>query len=216
MLVNSLKITHLEVLVARPRKSIEQLALSGTLKNNKGRYKKQIAEATPSAVIALTVPTPATVPDPPGKLTKIEREIWDELAPTLSLTSPADLLQLSIACKLARKMRSNQANSNEMGQLNNILDKLRPKVTASVATPKPVSLPIELQPKMSKAQYLELEGDLADASHVELFFDNFTDEAREAFLRRHPDFDRDDETTHSIVASRIAAHLALYDRTKLR
>jgi hypothetical protein len=199
--------------MGRKRKSLEELALTGTLKANPGRYKRRIA-----ADSALSAPGDP-LGDPPVRLPQGAKTAWAEISSTRPWLTAADRLDVELAATLTANMRNTKKESTraDLALLQRTLASIDKKEKKRpTAIPQPIALPQELIPKMSKAQYLELEGDLNDASHVELFFDNLTDEAREDFLRRHPDFDRDDEVSHEAVASRIAAQLKLYDRTKLR
>jgi hypothetical protein len=207
----------------RKKKSISEMVLNGSAKHNKGRIAQRLKEAKAATTPALNAP-PSPVPDPPSHLTPKEKAIWAELAPEMDLTSKVNQSRFEMVCRLTRKLRQRQANGNELGQLNGLLQQLK-KVTTP-ATPEP--LPKELEqsgidrcknPRVKRCDRdsgcgytncdhcQELGWHAIAARFPGTFFDNLIDEYRERFLARYPDFDRDDPTTHKVVADRITAQL---------
>jgi len=98
------------------RKSIAELAVSGTLGKNLGRYKSRIASRT-------TVIAP--IGKAPNHLPTIERGIWAEVvrsAPPALLTK-SDRISLEILCRLVARMRTAPFKASELNALTAVLGK---------------------------------------------------------------------------------------------
>ena len=210
--------------MARKKKSINELVLNGSFKHNKGRVAQRLKEAK-AALNAPQDATPAQVPGPPSHLTKIEKVIWAELASEMDLSTKVNQSRFEMVCRITRKVRQRQANSNEIGQLNGLLQQLKPKVTAP---PVPITLPKELgRPGIDRCKnpnvvrrdaesgcgYTDCEYCQKYSWHVlaarypDRFYDTLIDEFKDKFLAHYPDFDRDDETSRDVVLKRIHKQL---------
>jgi len=100
-----------------PRKSIEQLKLSGSYQQNKKRYDNRLT----------TVPTiQLPVGRPPTHLLPAERLVWAELVRVAhpGLLARSDRLALEVATKLVIRMRTTDAKTSEVNALMNVLAKL--------------------------------------------------------------------------------------------
>lgn len=101
-----------------PRKSLSQLAVSGTLGKNLGRYQSRIA-AQPNFI--------RPVGKAPPHLTPGERAVWAELvrAAPPGLLQRSDRLVLEVLSKLVVRMRtSSDPKSSELNSLVNVLTKM--------------------------------------------------------------------------------------------
>jgi len=99
------------------KKTLRELALSGTLRNNPGRY---ASRARTSDLIV------GPLGQPPRHLSAQAKKVWREIvkdAPEGLLTS-ADRMLLEIACFLTLKMRSGMVKNSELGLLSSVLAKL--------------------------------------------------------------------------------------------
>jgi hypothetical protein len=107
--------------LARPRKSLQELKLSGTYAQNKKRY-----EARPDAL------TPAPVRPlgrAPSYLTKEERACWKEIAGSGAdaVLSFGDRLALEVVSKLLAKSRREELKPSQLSSLSKQLEKLKSK-----------------------------------------------------------------------------------------
>ena len=107
--------------MARPRKSLQALKLSGTYAQNKKRY-----EARPDA------PTPGPLKPlgrAPSYLTKEERACWKEIAGSGAdaVLSFGDRLALEVVSKLLAKSRREELKPSQLSSLSKQLEKLKSK-----------------------------------------------------------------------------------------
>jgi hypothetical protein len=101
----------------KPRKSIQELMLSGTYQVNKRRYEHRL---NPVATVQLPVGTA------PRHLQATERAVWAEVvrsAPEGLLGRP-DRIVLEVAARLIVKMRTGEYKPSDVGALLNVLTKL--------------------------------------------------------------------------------------------
>jgi phage terminase small subunit len=102
----------------KQRKSLQQLAESGTLHKNPGRYVgRWVAQSAPFRPIGKA----------PAHLPATEKAIWAELtkAAPARLLQRSDRLFLEVCCKLVARMRAgDNPKSSEINALTNILGKL--------------------------------------------------------------------------------------------
>jgi hypothetical protein len=101
----------------KPRKTLSQMAESGTLNRNSGRYvARYAAQNAPSRPIGA----------PPAHLPTVEKAIWRELvkAAQPGLLQRSDRFYLELCCKMVDRMRSGDVKSSEMNSVANILSKL--------------------------------------------------------------------------------------------
>jgi phage terminase small subunit len=106
-----------EINMPTPRKSIEQLKLTGTYQMNKARYEHRL---NPVPTIQLPVGRP------PAHLPALERAVWAEVVRSVpeGLLGRPDRLVLEVATRLIIKMRTGAAKPSEVGALLNVLAKL--------------------------------------------------------------------------------------------
>jgi hypothetical protein len=99
-----------------PRKSLTELAQTGTLSKHLGRYEARIASRT-------TVIAP--IGKPPTHLPAIERSIWGEIVRTAppGLLTKSDRLSLEILGKLVARMRTSEFKVSELNALVAVLGK---------------------------------------------------------------------------------------------
>ena len=103
--------------VPTPRKSLSQLAASGTLGKNLGRYQSRIA-AVPHVI--------RPVGKAPPHLSSAERSVWAELvrgAPAGLLTR-SDRLILEVLSRLVVRMRTSDPKTSELNCVVNVLSKM--------------------------------------------------------------------------------------------
>ncbi len=118
-----------------PRKTLAQLAASGTLAKNVGRYKKRIdAQSTPNKPIGKA----------PVHLTPQERGIWAELiksAPS-GLLQKSDRLAVEVVVKLVGRMRGPDAKTSDFAALSNLLGRLglSPTDRLKMDIPSPIAV----------------------------------------------------------------------------
>src|SRR5258707_343216 len=101
----------------KPRKSIQELMLSGTYQMNKRRYEHRL---NPVSTVQLPIGTA------PRHLQAIERVVWAEIvrsAPEGLLGRP-DRIVLEVATRLIVKLRSGEYRPSDVGALLNVLGKL--------------------------------------------------------------------------------------------
>jgi hypothetical protein len=99
-----------------PRKTLAQLAQTGTLAKHLGRYQTRIASRT-----TLIAP----IGKAPANLSPIERAIWAEIvkiAPPWLLTK-SDRLSLEIVVNLVARMRTSKIKTSELNVLFALLGK---------------------------------------------------------------------------------------------
>lgn len=97
-----------------PRKSIAELAQSGTLGRNLGRYQRRITSQTTAV---------APIGRSPKHLAPSERAVWQEVvrsAPPGRLTV-SDRLSLEIVCRLIVRIRTSAFKNSELSALMAIL-----------------------------------------------------------------------------------------------
>lgn len=100
-----------------PRKSLSQLAASGTLGRNKGRYESRIA-ALPNFI--------RPVGKAPPHLPPVERAVWAEIvrgAPD-GLLQRSDRLIVEVLSRLVVRMRTSNPKSSELNAVVNVLGKM--------------------------------------------------------------------------------------------
>ncbi|MBB5331793.1 hypothetical protein [Tunturiibacter gelidoferens] len=119
--------------MARPRKTLEELKLSGTFQQNKARYSHMLPSAEPTAA------HPATegLGEPPSHLKAADKKAWHEV---VAMTFPGtleqkDRLLVEIASQLLVKQRAGTIKVAELKQLTTILTgfQSRSRATTSVA-----------------------------------------------------------------------------------
>ena len=101
----------------KPRKTLTQMAESGTLNKNPGRYvARYAAQTAPSRPIGKA----------PAHLPANEKIIWKELvkAAQPGLLQQSDRIYLELCCKMVVRMRAGDVKSSEMNSVANILSKL--------------------------------------------------------------------------------------------
>ena len=101
----------------KQRKTLAQLAESGTLVRNSGRYAgRAAAQSAPQRPIGLA----------PAHLPAIEKRIWKELikAAQPGLLQQSDRFYLELCCRMVGRMRAGDVKSSEMNSVANILSKL--------------------------------------------------------------------------------------------
>jgi phage terminase small subunit len=100
-----------------PRKSLSQLAASGTLGKNLGRYQSRIA-AQPNII--------RPVGKAPPHLSTGERAVWAELvrAAPPGLLQRSDRLILEVLSRLVVRMRAADPKTSELNALVNVLTKM--------------------------------------------------------------------------------------------
>jgi phage terminase small subunit len=102
----------------KQRKALQQLAESGTLHKNPGRYVgRWVAQSAPFRPIGKA----------PAHLPAVEQAIWAELTKAAQprLLQRSDRLFLEVCCKLVARMRTAEnPKSSEINSLTNILGKL--------------------------------------------------------------------------------------------
>jgi hypothetical protein len=93
-----------------PRKTIAQLAITGTLGKNLGRYQSRMASKT-------TVIAP--IGKAPSFLSTADKAIWTEIVRTAPpwLLTKSDRISLEVIVKLAAKMRAGEAKTSELNTL---------------------------------------------------------------------------------------------------
>jgi len=99
------------------RKSLTQLAESGTLGRNKGRYAARIAAQS------VVIPPIGQVP---GHLSPAEKAAWAEIvksAPAGLLSRP-DRIIVELAAKLISRLRAGDSKASELNLLLNILGRI--------------------------------------------------------------------------------------------
>jgi phage terminase small subunit len=120
-----------------PRKSIEQLKLSGSYQQNKKRYDNRLT----------TVPTiQLPVGRPPTHLEAAEKAVWAELVRVAhpGLLARSDRLILEVATKLVVRMRTTDTKTSEVNALMNVLAKLGMTPAARLKMNlQPLDIPIE-------------------------------------------------------------------------
>jgi phage terminase small subunit len=100
-----------------PRKSLSQLAASGTLGKNLGRYQSRLA-AQPNFI--------RPVGKAPPHLPAVERAVWAELvrgAPP-GLLQRSDRLILEVLSRLVVRMRTSDPKTSELNCLINVLSRM--------------------------------------------------------------------------------------------
>jgi hypothetical protein len=100
----------------KPRKSLTELAASGTLQKNLGRYQTRIASK-------ITIAAP--IGTAPRHLQAIEKSIWAEVtrsAPSGLLTK-SDRLALEVLCRLVARTRTAEFKTSESNALLAVLGK---------------------------------------------------------------------------------------------
>ena len=99
-----------------PRKTITELAVSGTLGKNLGRYQARIASRT-------TVIAP--IGKPPAHLPPVERGIWAEVVRSAppGLLTKSDRISFEILCRLVARMRTAPFKVSELNALMAVLGK---------------------------------------------------------------------------------------------
>ena len=102
-----------------PRKSINELALSGTLSNNRGRYAARIEAETSKATKAATGPLGRV----PSHLSKEEKACWRQIVQSVraGVLGQSDRLMVEVASQLMAKQRRGKAKVAELNRLVSIL-----------------------------------------------------------------------------------------------
>jgi phage terminase small subunit len=101
----------------KQRKTLQQLAESGTLAKNPGRYVgRWVAQSAPMRPIGKA----------PAHLPATEKAIWAELvkAAPARLLQRSDRVILELACRLVARMRAADSKPSEISVLMNILGRL--------------------------------------------------------------------------------------------
>jgi hypothetical protein len=119
----------------RPRKTLEQLALSGTLTHNKNRYRHLLNEEQPQANLQSVQPVRFRSPK---HFNTDERAAHKEIMGTLPGVTEADRLLVELCSQLLAKQRAGNAKTSEINKLVGTLEKLRSR-SASVAVSTPAS-----------------------------------------------------------------------------
>jgi hypothetical protein len=101
--------------LGRPRKSLQELKLSGTYQQNKKRY-EAVASAPPAKPLGRV----------PSYLTKEEKACWKEISSDLALAF-GDRLALEVAAKLLAKSRVEVLKPSTLNNLSKQLDRLKAK-----------------------------------------------------------------------------------------
>jgi len=116
----------------KPRKSLSQLAESGTLGRNPGRYVGRF--------IAQTAPV-RPIGAPPKHLSPALRDIWKELvkAAQPGLLQRSDKFFIELCCNVVFRMRAPDTKPSELNALASILSKLamNPSDRAKLDLPSP-------------------------------------------------------------------------------
>jgi phage terminase small subunit len=123
----------------KQRKTLQQLAESGTLHKNPSRYLGRfVAQSAPARPIGKA----------PAHLPAVEQAIWAELtkAAQPGLLQRSDRLFLEVCCKLVARMRATEnPKSSEINALTNILGKLglnpTDRAKLDLETPQPKTNP---------------------------------------------------------------------------
>ncbi|RSL15569.1 hypothetical protein EDE15_1060 [Edaphobacter aggregans] len=118
-----------------PRKTIQELMLSGTYQQNKGRYKARIeAEMAAQAAQSAKPPT-AAIGRAPAHLTADEKKVWAEIVKQSPALSHSDRLLVEVAVKLTVKLRTDGLKSAEMTKLISLLEAFKGGVADGINTP---------------------------------------------------------------------------------
>jgi len=101
-----------------PRKTLAQLAASGTLAKNVGRYKKRIASTCPT-----TKPIGNIAP---RHFTRTERGVWAEVVKSAppGLLHRSDRLAVEVLVKMIGRVRGPDAKTSDFSVLSNLLGRL--------------------------------------------------------------------------------------------
>lgn len=136
-----------------PRKTIAQLADSGTLARNKGRYKSRIA-AQPNFI--------RPVGKAPTHLSPGARAAWAEAVKNAphGLLERSDRLILEVLSRLVVRMRTSEPKTSELNALVNILSKmgLTPADRAKLNVPAPIDPAVKAAEDDQWAAFDELDG----------------------------------------------------------
>ncbi len=136
--------------MGRPRKSLQELALKGTLKQHPGAYASRIAEE-----LGTGQPAPETIPDPENALGEApksfhtgQKRAFEEIRADYPHLTKADRLQVEQASRLLSASRNPKkefpARSEKL--LASLLAALaKPRKAAKTVTPK-ASIPVNLLP----------------------------------------------------------------------
>jgi hypothetical protein len=109
--------------MARLRKSLSELKMSGTFQVNKKRYEDRMGSTK------LTLPVKPLPKRVPGHLSKDAKAAWREIVnsmPEGTLTAD-DSLTLEVTAKLVAKSRTEDLKPAQLNQIANLLIKLRNK-----------------------------------------------------------------------------------------
>jgi hypothetical protein len=100
-----------------PRKTLEELAASGTLGKNLGRYRNRLETHVASA-------TP--IGRAPSHLNSADRAIWAEITRTSApgLLQKTDRLAVEALVRLVGKMRAQDVKTSDLNALINLLGRL--------------------------------------------------------------------------------------------
>jgi phage terminase small subunit len=104
-------------IMPKARKTLTQLAESGSLDRNPGRYaSRYVAQVAPHRPIGAA----------PAHLPAAEKKIWKDLvrASQPGLLQKSDRFYLELCCKLVSRMRAGDVKASELNSVANILSKL--------------------------------------------------------------------------------------------
>ncbi len=134
--------------MGRKRKSLDELSLSGTLKQNPKRYKERLtAQSAPSDPLG----------DPPVRLPQGAKTAWAEISSTRPWLTAADRLDVELAATLTAKMRNpkTEATRADLALLQRTLAAIDKKEKKRPSAPE--SLPKELQPVVDKQLQADIQ-----------------------------------------------------------
>src|SRR5437899_6606757 len=114
-------------IMPRPRKTVEQLKLSGTYQLNKGRYADRLdAESTsgvPHTVQAVRFRAPK-------HFTPEQRDAHKEIMTTCPGLTVADRLLIEVAAVILARQREGVAKTSELNKLASLLERFRARAVA--------------------------------------------------------------------------------------
>ncbi|MBS1798935.1 MAG: hypothetical protein JSS95_03835 [Acidobacteria bacterium] len=158
----------------RPRKTVEQLKLSGTYQANKGRYAARLNAKEASNDLHSVHATRFRAP---RHFSKEERAAHKEIMTTCPGLIEADRLLIEIAAVILARQRAGVAKTSELNKLASLLEKFRARVaTASATTPSDTTITGDytdrniirsqqlLSGQLSRDEYIRLEE--ADAAQL--------------------------------------------------
>lgn len=119
--------------MGRPRKSIEELKISGTFAHNRKRYEGAPVPSAPSADEPLG--------RPPRYFTKEQKAAWKEITDTCPGLTVADRLLVEVASQMLAKQRAGQAKASESNRLMVTLEKLRSRSASAAAIAQYADMP---------------------------------------------------------------------------